>query len=103
MTWLGLAILVGGNFTIRMLGVFVLGDRIGGNERFTRLLGLLPLAIVAAVVVIQTFATKQNLVVDARVVGVGFAALAAWKRLPLVVVVLGAALATALVRQLGWG
>ncbi len=103
MTWLGLGILVVGNFAIRMLGVFVLGDTIGSRERFTRLLGLLPLAIVAAVVAIQTFATKQDLTIDARVVGVAFAAFAAWRRMPLVVVVIGAAVTTALVRQLGWG
>lgn len=98
----GLLLFLGGVFGLRMLGGFVLGGLIGDNERFTRVLALLPLSIVSGVIAIQTFATKQHLVIDARVVGVGLAALGAWKKLPLGLLVVVAAVSTALVRKAGW-
>jgi hypothetical protein len=99
----GLAVFVAGVFALRMIGGFALGRLLGENERFTRLLALLPLSIVAAVVAIQTLATKQSVVLDARVVGVSVAAVASWKRMPLGLVVVLAAASTALVRRAGWG
>jgi hypothetical protein len=90
-----------GNLTQRMVGVFVLGRRAAAGGLWARLAGLVPLAIVSAVVAVQTFATRQSLVLDARVLGVAVAALAAWRRLPLGVVVLAAALTTAGARTLG--
>jgi hypothetical protein len=99
----GLLIFVAGVFGLRMIGGFALGRLLGENDRFARLLALLPLSIVAAVVAIQTFASKQDVVLDARVVGVSVAAVASWKRLPLGLVVVLAAGSTALVRRGGWG
>jgi hypothetical protein len=92
-----------GVFAMRLIGGFTLGSLIGGSERWSRLLALLPLSIVAAVIAVQTFTTRQDVVFDARAVGVGIAAVAAWRRLPLALVVLLAAVSTALVRQTGWG
>lgn len=99
----GLVLFVVGVFVLRMLGGFGLGGLSGADERWTRLLSLMPLAIVAAVVAVQTFTTRQDLVFDARAIGVSAAGLASWGRLPLGVVVVLAALTTALVRQTGWG
>jgi hypothetical protein len=99
----GLLIFVGGVFGLRMIGGFALGRLLADNDRFARLLLLLPLSIVASVVAIQTFATKQSVVFDARVVGVTVAAVASWKRMPLGIVVVLAAASTALVRRAGWG
>jgi hypothetical protein len=99
----GLLIFVGGVFGLRMIGGFALGRLLADNDRFARLLLLLPLSIVASVVAIQTFATKQSVVLDARVVGVTVAAVASWKRMPLGIVVVLAAASTALVRRAGWG
>jgi hypothetical protein len=101
MSWLGLTILTLGNFVQRMVGVFVLGRRVTAGGRWARLAGLVPLAIVSAVVAVQTFATRQTLVLDARVLGVVAAALAAWRRLPLGLVVVVAAVVTAGARALG--
>lgn len=102
MTVAGLLLFLVGVFSLRMIGGFVLGGLIGDNERFTRLLALLPLSIVSGVIAIQTFGVKQDLVIDARVVGVGLAALGAWKKLPMGLLVLIAAVSTALVRKAGW-
>jgi hypothetical protein len=103
MTAAGLLLFLGGVFGLRMLGGFGLGALLGNDERWTRLLTLLPLAIVAAVMAVQTFTTRQSVVLDARAVGIAVAAVASWRRLPLGVVVVLAAATTALVRQTGWG
>jgi hypothetical protein len=59
---------------------------------------LIPAALLAAIVVHDTFAMGRHLVIDARAVGVGAAAIAAWRKVPLVgVIVIGAGV-TALVR-----
>jgi hypothetical protein len=50
-------------------------------------------------VVMNTFSTGNDLVVDARAAGVGVAAVAAWRRAPLVIVIVLGAVVTALVRQ----
>jgi hypothetical protein len=99
----GLLLFLGGVFGLRLLGGFGLGGLLGTDERWTRLLTLLPLSIVSAVMAVQTFTTRQSIVLDARAVGVGVAAVASWRRLPLGVVVVLAAATTALVRQTGWG
>ncbi|TVR36110.1 MAG: AzlD domain-containing protein [Nitriliruptor sp.] len=68
-----------------------------------RLTDLLPAALLAALVATQTLATETSLVLDARVVGVGAAAIAVWLRAPFAIVVLVGAGVTALTRLLGWG
>lgn len=103
MTWLGLMIFLGGVFATRMFGGFGLGALIGDSETWTRLLTLLPLAIVSSVVAVQVATTGRDVVLDARVVGVGLAAILAWRRVPLALVVMAAAAATALTRAAGWG
>ncbi|HVX42978.1 MAG TPA: AzlD domain-containing protein [Mycobacteriales bacterium] len=59
---------------------------------------LIPLALLAALIAVQTFATDQRLVLDARAAGLGAALLAVLLRAPFVVVVVVAALAAALTR-----
>ena len=68
-----------------------------------RVTTLLPVALLAALVVVQTLATGERVAVDARVVGLGVAAVALMLRAPFIVVVLLAAAAAALVRAAGWG
>jgi hypothetical protein len=59
---------------------------------------LLASALLAALVVVETFGEGRSLVLDARVVGAAFAAVAVWRRAPMIVVVVGAAAVTALAR-----
>ena len=103
MSAVGLVGFVVGVFVLRMLGGFALASVLGTNERVLRLLSLLPLAIVAAVVAVQTFTKGDEVTLDARAVGVGMAAVVSAKGLPLGLVVVVAATTTALVRQAGWG
>jgi len=64
--------------------------------------GLLPIALLASLVVVQTAATGSALVVDARLVGLVAAVAALLLRAPFLVVVVVAAVAAAAVRALGW-
>lgn len=61
---------------------------------------LLASALLAALVVVETFGKGRSLVLDARVLGAAFAVLAVWRRAPMIVVVLGAAAVTAIARLL---
>jgi branched-subunit amino acid transport protein len=76
---------------------------LGGRPLPDRLLGPLTLlapALLAALVATQVFGGDRRLVIDARAVGVAVAAIAIWRRAPLLLVVVLAAVATAIVRAL---
>ena len=76
---------------------------IGGRELppvVLRAVVLLAPALLAALVTVQVFASGRELVVDARVIGLGAAALALLARAPMIVVVAAAAAATAVTRAL---
>ncbi|MCU1594717.1 MAG: integral rane protein [Frankiales bacterium] len=61
---------------------------------------LTPVALLAALVVVQVFAAGTTLTVDARVVGLAAGAVCLWRRLPFLVVIVVAAAAAAAVRAL---
>ncbi|MEM7095362.1 MAG: AzlD domain-containing protein [Actinomycetota bacterium] len=63
-----------------------------------RVLDKLPLAIIAAVVALTTVTAGGDLTIDARLAGVAAAGLCAWRKLPMLVAVVAAAVVTALVR-----
>ena len=100
LTWGVVGLLMIGVYGQRALGaVLVKTDRVG--EQWQRALENLPLAIIAAVVGLQTLTTNRSLVNDERLGGLAVAALCAWRRLPLLITVVAAAATTALLRQLG--
>jgi branched-subunit amino acid transport protein AzlD len=88
-----------GTYGLKAAAPLVLGGR-ALPERVTRLAQLLPAALLAALVVVSTASDDGQLVADARLVGLGAAGVALWRRAPFVVVVLTAAAATALTRLL---
>ena len=65
-----------------------------------RVAGLLASALLAALVVVETLGKGRSLTLDARALGVAFAALALARRAPITVAVLGAAAVTAIARAL---
>jgi branched chain amino acid efflux pump len=69
-------------------------------ERAMRVIGLLAPAVLAALIVTQTLAGDHRFIFDARLAGMGTAVLAVLLRAPLLVVVVAAALVTALWRLL---
>lgn len=99
MTWGAILALAAGAYAFKALGLLVLGPRASSGPAL-RVVALLPPALLAALVAVQTFATGTDLTVDARAVGVGVAAIAAWRRAPFVMVVVIGAAVTAFVRAL---
>ena len=68
----------------------------------TRIAAFMPVALLAALVAVQTVATGQTLVLDARVVGLAVAIVALVLRAPFLVVVVVAAVSAAVLRAAGW-
>jgi branched-subunit amino acid transport protein len=90
--WLSL-----GAYAFKVLGFVVVGSRrlpLG----IERCLLLIPAALLAALVVKDTFSTQQSLVVDERAIGLAVALLCVWRRQSLVVTIIAAAFVTAIVR-----
>ena len=70
------------------------------NPRVRRVAALLPIALLAALIAIQTFTDGRHLVLDARAAGLGAAAVAVLLRAPFLVVVVVACATAALIRLL---
>jgi hypothetical protein len=95
--WVTIAALALATAALKLVGPLALGGRPLRAEAFN-VVELLASALLAALVVVETFGNGRSLVVDARLAGVAFAAVALWRRAPMTVVVVGAAVVTALVR-----
>jgi branched-subunit amino acid transport protein len=95
--WTAVIAIGAGTFALKAVGpVAVSGRRL--PERVTELLEVVAPAILAALVVTETFASGRSLVVDARLAGAAAGLVAVLFRAPLWLVVVVGALATALVR-----
>ena len=89
--------LAAGAYLCKVLGLVVVGAR-RLPAVVDRCLILIPAALITALVVKDTFSVGQELVLDARALGVGAATLAAWRKAPLVIVIVLGAGVTALAR-----
>ncbi len=99
MTWTLVVVLAAGAYFFKVLGLVVIGDRTLPPV-LERCLGLIPAALIAALVVKDTFSVGQDLLLDARAAGVGAAAIAAWRKAPLILVIVIGAGVTAAVRAI---
>ena len=70
------------------------------HPRALRINTLIPIALLSALVAVQTFANKSALVIDQRVAGMTVAVIALMLKAPFPVVVLGSAAASAAVFHL---
>ncbi len=95
--WVAMLVLGAGVYGQRLVGMAAL-DTARLPSRWQAVVERVPLAIIAAVVALQTATSGGSLELDARVVGVAAAGVCAWRRLPLVVIVVVAAGATAALR-----
>ena len=100
MTWTIVVVLAAGVWGQRFLGMYVGGPVLSRYPALGRLAELIPAAVVTAVVVQLTMASGSSLVLDARSAGVAVSGVLVWRRAPFVVVVVAAAVTTALVRTL---
>jgi branched-subunit amino acid transport protein len=95
MSWTLVFVLAGTAYFFKVLGLVVVGDRTL-PPMLARCLALIPAALLAAIVVKDTFSDGRALVLDARAAGVAAAAIAAWRKVPLIgVIVIGAAVTAA--------
>ena len=92
-----LVVAVGGQ---RLVGAFVVGPVLARRPGTTRLMGLVPAAVVMAVIVQLSIADGRSLAVDARLAGMVVAGVLVWRRAPFLAVVVAAALTTAGLRAL---
>jgi branched-subunit amino acid transport protein len=95
--WPAVLVACGGCYILKLAGMS-LPERVLADIRVRRIGALLPVALLSALVATQTFTTGQELTLDARAAGLAVAAAAVLLRAPFLVVVVGAAGATALVR-----
>jgi len=95
--WAAVLIASGGCYALKLAGMSV-PERVLADARVRRIGALLPVALLSALVVTQTFATGHDLTVDARSAGLVVAAAAVLARVPFLVVVTAASAAAALVR-----
>jgi uncharacterized membrane protein len=100
-TWAAVLAGSAGCYLLKLLGYSV-PERVLDRPPVRRTAGLLPVALLAALVAVQTFASGQQLVIDARLAGLAAAVVALLLRAPFLVVVLVAALVAAVLRAVGW-
>ena len=95
--WISIAAVALASATIKAAGPVLVGGR-ELPQRVLSVIALLAPALLAALVVTETFGGDRHLVLDEKAVGVGVAAVALALRAPVLLAVALAAVSTALVR-----
>lgn len=96
------AVIIGsiGCYLLKLAG-YVIPERFLQGERLRRLTAMMPIALLAALVAVQTFSVGTALVIDARLAGLAAAIVALALRAPFLVVVVVAAITAAVLRAMG--
>ena len=97
--WAAVLAAAAGCFLLKWAGLS-LPPHLLARPAVRRVATLMPVSLLAALLVTQVLALDGELVPDARLAGIGFAVVALVLRAPFLVVVVGAAAVTALVRLL---
>ncbi len=97
MIWIAVLAASVGCFLLKLAGLSV-PKKVLDNQRTQKVATLLPIALLTALVLIQTFTTGKHLTVDARAGGLAVAVIAVLCRAPFLLVVALACAATALIR-----
>ncbi len=96
--WIAIGLACAAAFLTKLAGYAVPAHWLQ-NPRMARVAGAMTVALLAALTVMNTVASGQALVLDARLAALAAAALALWWRWPFLLVVLVGAAASALVRM----
>ena len=99
MIWTGVLVASVACYGLKLAGLS-LPQRWLTDQRVQRIVPLIPVALLAALVGIQTFSTGHSLVVDVRAAALAIAVVAVLLRAPFLVVVVAAAASAALLRLL---
>ncbi len=82
LTWTAVALLAIGVYGQRFIGATAI-DTARLDQRWQRVLTALPLAIISAVIALQSVTSSRTLTLDARLAGLAIAAICAWRRFDL--------------------
>jgi hypothetical protein len=96
-TWAGIALMSAGCFAFKVAGVSV-PARVLDHPMMIRAAGLIPVALLGALIAVQVFGGERTLVVDARLAGLAVAAGLLALRVPFLPMVVAAAATAALIR-----
>ncbi len=97
--WVTIAALAVATALLKLAGPLLLGGRALPVSAIS-VIELLASALLAALVVVETFGKGRSLTLDARALGVAFAAVLLARRAPVIVAVLGAAVVAGLARAI---
>lgn len=99
MSWTLIIALALGAYAFKFTGLVILGGRTLPAP-FERCLALIPAAVISALIMKDTLTQGRDIVIDARAAGILVAIFAAWRRAPLIAVIVLGAATTALIRQI---
>ena len=99
MTWAAIVVGGVGCYLLKLAGLSV-PERVLERPAVRRVAGLIPVALLSALVAVQVFSTGHRLVVDERAAGLAAAVGLLLLRAPFLAVVFGAALTAGLLRLL---
>jgi membrane-associated phospholipid phosphatase len=97
MIWAGVLVASAACYALKLAGLS-LPARWLQDVRIQRTVPLLPVALLAALIAVQTFSLGQHLVLDVRAAALGVALIAVLLRAPFIVVIVAAAATAALLR-----
>jgi hypothetical protein len=97
--WPWLLVTAAACYALKLAGMSV-PDRVLRHPRVALVADLLPIALLSALIAVQTLGEARSVVLDARLVGLGAAVVALLLRAPFLLVVVAAAASAALVRLL---
>ncbi len=97
MSWTALLIASGACYALKLAGLSV-PARVLADERVQRIAAAMPIALLAALIALQTWTNGHSLTLDARTGGLVVAAIAVILKAPFILVVALAALTAALIR-----
>ncbi len=100
MIWVGVLATSLGCYLLKFAGLAI-PQRYLAAPRIQTVVGVIPIALLAALTAVQVFGQGQGLTIDARAAGLVFAIAALLLRAPFIVVVVGAAAVAALLRAVG--
>jgi branched-subunit amino acid transport protein len=98
-TWAAIVVGGVGCYLLKLAGLSV-PERVLERPVVRRIAGLIPVALLSALVAVQVFSTGHRLVVDERAAGLAAAVVLLLLRAPFLAVVFGAALTAGLLRLL---
>lgn len=88
-------------FVTKYAGYLVPEGLVDGPRR-SRVIGLLPVALLAGLLVTQTVGGGDSIILDARLAAVALAVVLMWRRANFVIVIFAATALAAALRALGW-